>query len=208
MNIHGIRWLFFDVGSTLVDETEAYNHRIREMIQGTAVTFEEFDYMRAQFARQGFNGDAETAKYFGLSKTPWHSEDETPYAGAEATLAELKKRGYCIGIIANQTSGVSDRLKNWGLLKYMDVIAASAELGVSKPDKEIFERALEMADCKPAEAVMIGDRLDNDIVPANATGMATVWIKKGLAVYQNPNQFPCVPDFTVETLSELLDIFP
>ena len=35
------KWLFFDIGSTLVDETEAYNHRIQEMIQITAVYFEE-----------------------------------------------------------------------------------------------------------------------------------------------------------------------
>lgn len=35
------KWLFFDIGSTLVDETEAYNHRIQEMIQITAVSFEE-----------------------------------------------------------------------------------------------------------------------------------------------------------------------
>ena len=53
------KWLFFDIGSTLVDETEAYNHRIQEMIQITAVSFEEFDCMRIHFAKQGLNGDSE-----------------------------------------------------------------------------------------------------------------------------------------------------
>ena len=40
-----IKWLFFDIGSTLVDETETYNHRIREMLQGTAVDLADFDRM-------------------------------------------------------------------------------------------------------------------------------------------------------------------
>ena len=38
-----IKWIFFDVGSTLVDETDAYDHRVRDMIAGTGMTFEELD---------------------------------------------------------------------------------------------------------------------------------------------------------------------
>lgn len=41
-----IKWIFFDVGSTLVDETDAYDHRVRDMVAGTGITFEEFDNMR------------------------------------------------------------------------------------------------------------------------------------------------------------------
>lgn len=41
--LNDIKWLFFDVGSTLVDETECYNHRIRDAIAGTDITFEEFN---------------------------------------------------------------------------------------------------------------------------------------------------------------------
>ena len=33
------KWIFFDIGSTLLDETEAYDHRIRDMISGTNITF-------------------------------------------------------------------------------------------------------------------------------------------------------------------------
>lgn len=201
------KWLFFDIGSTLVDETEAYNHRIREMIQETKISFDEFDHMRICFAKQGLNGDSEAIKHFGLKKTPWHSEDEVPYGDAAATLKELKLRGYYIGIIANQAAGSDDRLAAWGLLEYIDVVAASAELGVSKPDRAIFERAVEMAGCTPTKAAMIGDRLDNDIIPAGKLGMTTVWIPKGLSIYHDPTKFRCKPDFIVKNLSELLKIF-
>lgn len=201
------QWLFFDIGSTLVDETEAYNHRVREMIQNTHVSFEAFDRMRIHFAKQGLNGDAEAIRHFGLAKTPWHHEDEVPYDDAAATLKELKLRGYRIGIIANQAAGSADRLDAWGLLPYIDVVAASAELGVSKPDRAIFEQAFEMANCAPTEAAMIGDRLDNDIIPAGELGMATVWIPNGLSIYHAPARFRCRPDFIIKNLSELLNIF-
>lgn len=36
-----IKWIFFDVGSTLIDETECYNHQIRDAIAGTYITFEQ-----------------------------------------------------------------------------------------------------------------------------------------------------------------------
>jgi 8-oxo-dGTP diphosphatase/putative hydrolase of the HAD superfamily len=86
------------------------------------------------------------------------------------------------------------------------VIASSAELGISKPDKEIFRLALAMADCRPENAVMVGDRLDNDIRPAKELGMKTVRIRKGLAIYMKPSCEAEVPDYTVDSLSEILSI--
>lgn len=168
------KWIFFDVGSTLVDETEAYDHRVREMIAGTSVTFKEFDDVRIALAKQGVDGNSVAIKHFGLTKTPWHSEDEVPYSDAHSTLAALIDKGYRLGIIANQKLGTEERLESWGLRQYFDVIAASAEIGYAKPDKEIFERAFELAKCTAAESVMVGDQLDSDIIHAKAIGMKTV----------------------------------
>ena len=81
-----VKWIFFDVGSTLVDETEAYDHRVREMIAGTNISFKEFDDARIALARQGLDGNSAAIKHFGLTKTPWHSEDEVPYSDAQSTL--------------------------------------------------------------------------------------------------------------------------
>lgn len=138
--MNAIRWIFFDIGSTLVDEEEAYNHRIRDMIQGTSVTFEQFLDKRIQFAKEGYNGDQKAIEYFGLNKTPWHSEEEVPFDDCEEILRALCDRGYQLGIIANQKPGAKDRLDAWGLGRYFSVIASSAELGVSKPDNEIFRQ--------------------------------------------------------------------
>ncbi|MBO4419393.1 MAG: HAD-IA family hydrolase [Oscillospiraceae bacterium] len=198
-----LHWVFFDIGSTLVDEEEAYRHRVRDMIRGTDVTLEQYYEKRVQFAKAGFNGDQKAMEFFGLPKTPWHSEDETPFADCAQTLQALRDAGYRLGIIANQEPGAKERLAAWGLSRFFSVIAASAEMGVAKPEREIFLRALAKADCKPENAVMVGDRLDNDIRPAKELGMSTIRMEKGLAVYMVPSCAAEQPDWTVSSLAEI-----
>ncbi len=202
-----VKWIFFDVGSTLVDETEAYNHRVREMLENTDITFSAFDSKRIELAKQGFDGNSKAIEYFGLKKTPWHSEDEVPFDDASDTLVYLKSRGYKLGIIANQVEGTAQRLEAFEMLKYFDVLATSAELGVAKPDKLIFEKALELADCLPQNSVMVGDRLDNDIYPAKASGMKTVWIRNGLSVHQHIDLAKNNADWIIDNLSDLKEMF-
>lgn len=122
-------------------------------------------------------------------------------------LKELLRRGYKLGVIANQSEGTARRLEKWGILSCFDVIAASAEEGVAKPDADIFRRALERVGCRPENAAMVGDRLDNDISPAKALGMKTVWIKQGMSVFFSPKNADETPDYTVSELSELFEIF-
>lgn len=198
----GIRWIFFDMGSTLIDESLAMEHRIREVIEGTDITYEQFTEKKVFFAKQNKPADLETIRFFGLTKTPWHKEDERLYPDAEECLSRLH-RHYKIGIIANQSYGSKERLRRFGILEYIDLIVASAEEGVAKPDRRIFERALERAGCKPEEAVMVGDRLDNDIVPVNGIGMFTVWIRQGDWKDACPREESEQPDRVVDSLREL-----
>ncbi len=197
-------WLFFDIGSTLVCEQAAYDHRIKDMIVGTALTFEEVHAKRVELAGQGFDGNSEIIRFFGLVKTPWHSEDETLYAEVDSVLRDLKSRGYRLGIIANQVPGAEARLSNWGIADCFSVIASSSEMGVSKPDPQIFEKALAMAGCSASQAVMIGDRLDNDIIPAKQYGMKTVWIRQGLAAYQPKELGEGYADIVIDSLADLM----
>ena len=87
------------------------------------------------------------------------------------------------------------------------MIAASADLGLAKPHKGIFEKALELAGCEAHESVMVGDRLDNDIIPAKKLGMKTVWIRMGLSRYQDISLGKNTADWVIDCLSDLKRIF-
>jgi HAD superfamily hydrolase (TIGR01662 family) len=202
----GIKWIFFDLGSTLIDVTAADTRRIMEMVSGTEITEEAYREKRFEMIRKGLNGDLSTIDYFGLTKTPWHSEDEVPYPDVVSILTELKQRGYKLGVIANQNYGTEQRLKNWNLHRFFEMIAASAELGMAKPDPAIFEWALKQADCSPQNAVMVGDRMDNDMAPANRLGIHTVRLKRGLGAYHEPQSDDERPEYTISMLAELLDL--
>ena len=206
MRMDGIKWLFFDVGSTLVNESLAYEHRFRDIAEAVDTGFEHVYNIAMLFYRQNRKGDKETAKLLNVALPQWHTEDERLYADAEGCLKELHTR-YKIGIIANQLPGARERLAQYGILPYVDLIVVSAEEGVSKPDKRIFEIALHRSNCTPEQAVMIGDRIDNDILPAKAMGMHTVWIRQGFGRFWTVTQDTERPDKTVENLMELCRIF-
>ena len=200
-----IEWIFFDLGSTLIDETEVYEHRFRETVCGSGVSVSDFQETAVRFWKQGLDGYPEAAAYYGLQKAPWRSEYESLFTGCSAVLESLKTRGYRLGVIANQVPGTAERLENRGILKFFDVIAPSAELGVAKPDPAIFLWALKEAGCKPENAVMIGDRIDNDILPAQALGMKAVRVLTGPAAVYRPSVEPA--DLTIRSLTELTRYF-
>lgn len=200
-----VKWLFFDVGSTLVDETAAYESRIREMSDAAGRTYESVYEMALDFYRQNKKGDRETAGALGIAVPEWHKELETPYPDAADCLRMLHPR-FKIGIIANQSLGTADRLRGYGLLPYIDLLISSAEEGVEKPDSRIFTLALERSGCRPEEAVMIGDRIDNDILPAKALGMRTIRLRQGFARYGSVTADAEMPDCTADNLTELCSI--
>lgn len=194
-----IEWLFFDIGSTLVDESRANEHRIRDAIAGTEISYDQAYAKAVRLAKQN---NAHPLKYLGLPLTPWRSEDEVVYPQAVDCLARLHQK-YKIGIIANQGPGTADRMKQYGLSPYLDLVIASAEEGVAKPDPRIFKLALTRAGCPPEKAVMIGDRLDNDIVPAKRLGLATIWIRQGFGGMASPSSEEETPGCRVHNLTEL-----
>jgi 8-oxo-dGTP diphosphatase/putative hydrolase of the HAD superfamily len=71
---------------------------------------------------------------------------------------------------------------------------------------KIFELALARANCKPSEAVMIGDRLDNDIVPANQIGMRTIWVRQGFAKYKSVKNDDENANYTIDEIKDILKI--
>lgn len=200
-----IKWLFFDIGSTLVDESRAYESRLRAVAKAANVTYEDVCETAIRFYQENKKGDAETIKLLGVEKPKWRSEDEILYDDAEECLRKLSGQ-YNIGIIANQSLGAAKRLEDFGILKYIKLVIASAEEGIAKPDRRIFELALARAGCEPGQSVMIGDRIDNDIVPAKRLGMRTIWVKQGFGRYWNITSEEEKADCEVNSLMEICDM--
>jgi HAD superfamily hydrolase (TIGR01549 family) len=210
--MENVKWLFFDVGYTLINEDKCHENRIKNTVsrfQGSKwnITYDSLYEAMIQASREYRQPYAAALQSFGIDYyEPYEKELEEPYAAAESVLKKLRSY-YKIGVIANQTPGTVERLRGFGLLHYIDLVLSSAEEGLEKPDVRFYEKALELAECKSSEAVMIGDRLDNDIYPANQVGMITVWIKQGFGGMQLPLQVSYEPDYTVLELVELLGLF-
>lgn len=203
--------LFFDVGYTFVNEDAVWERRCREQAQTDeakklGLTADDI-YHEIEIATLARKPQFRTViDKFGFKEVaPYRTELETMYEEAPAVIKALAQK-YELGIIANQLDGLKDRLEAFGLLQYFKYIISSWDVQVMKPDIRIFEYALGKANCKPQEACMIGDRLDNDILPAKSLGMKTVWIKQGFGALQKPESPTEEADYTIEKLTELLDI--
>lgn len=197
-----IGWIFFDLGSTLIDETECERVRILNTVGGSDVTPEEFDALYRELCSGNLDGYNRAREHFGLAKGAWPTELERLYPGVPELLSSLSKQ-FSLGIIANQKSGLFDRLDELGIGKYFQVLAGSGDLGIAKPEPEIFLKALELVGCVPSEAVMVGDRLDNDIIPAQALGMHTVWVRQGYGALGDASILEMKPDMVIDGITEL-----
>ncbi|MGN0523069.1 MAG: HAD family hydrolase [Eubacterium sp.] len=203
--MENIQWLFFDLGSTLVDETECYNSRIDFAVNSKELNRDEFLSKVYESAKTSATAIKTACAFYNIKLPEWDKSLEKLYSDTNQVLEILSKK-YKLGIIANQSLGTKQRLDNWDIGKYFYVVVASAEAGCAKPDLKIFNLALEQAGCKSNEAFMIGDRLDNDIVPAKQLGMKTIWVRQGFAKYQSVKNIEEQPDYTVETIGDVLDV--
>lgn len=201
-----MKWLFFDLGATLVDESAVYKSRCEFAARELGIGLAEFMEKVYEQAAVSPTPIRSAAKASGIVLPEWDSSLEKLYAGASDVVSALHGK-YRLGIIANQSLGTQERIDNWGIGKYFDVVMASAEAGCAKPDPRIFTAALQKAGCEAGEAVMIGDRLDNDIVPAKKLGMKTVWVRQAYAIYQSIDDESKRPDHIVDSIEELPGLF-
>lgn len=124
--------------------------------------------------------------------------------GAFEILDRIRKTGRKLALIANDNSvNARNIIKTTGLEDYFDVIVISEELGVEKPNQEIFVAALTKLGVKPENAVMVGNRIDSDIIGANGAGMKSVLFKWNARYNELITSEEEKPDFTIGSLSEL-----
>ena len=177
------RWVCLDVGETLIDETRIWSLWADEL-GVPRLTF--LAALGAVIARGGEHRDvfpifgvddwegrlpAIEAAYGGFTSSDL-------YADALRAIAGLRGAGHEVAVVANQPASRSAEL--WSIGIDVEVMAMSESLGVAKPQPAFFERCLEMMGSPaPGSVAYVGDRVDNDVVPAIRAGMRAVWLRRG-----------------------------
>ncbi len=94
----------------------------------------------------------------------------------ESVLKRFKDAKYRIGLISNAPNPDYDMISSNGLKDYFDSVIFSYELGLFKPGKEIFERALKELNAEPNAALMVGNSMKSDMVGARNAGIDGILI--------------------------------
>jgi HAD superfamily hydrolase (TIGR01549 family) len=126
--------------------------------------------------RPGFDLTAEREARAAAGQPETFGEDDL-YADARPTLAAIQAMGLRVGVAGNQTVRADGILRSLNLP--VDWIATSAGWQVEKPEPEFFARVVTESSAEPVEVLYVGDRVDNDIRPAQATGLETALIRRG-----------------------------
>jgi len=168
-----LKAVVFDFGYTLVDEDRVWKAAANELGLPDSVFFAALGSVieqrrRHRDALQILGGDGRQRL------APFEPGDF--YEDALPTLAAAKKSGLIVGIAGNFSREIEAFLSDHA---DVDFIASSERWGVEKPNLDFFSRIVGDAGCEAADITYVGDRLDNDVLPAVNMGMASVWIIRG-----------------------------
>jgi FMN phosphatase YigB (HAD superfamily) len=180
-----LRAAVFDFGETLLSEERAWGvwadwigASRQELFAaiGATVAGRHPHVYALQLLRPGF--DLRTALAERLEAgVPRHEELYDVYPDAAPALARLRAAGVRVGIAGNQPVGAAESVAE--LVAPGDFVATSAAWGVSKPDPAFFARLIDEIGARPEEIAYVGDRVDNDVVPAAAAGLVAVHLRRG-----------------------------
>jgi len=220
--------IFFDLGQTLVNEWDFINYFDKEFLEvlngfGARIDTRNYRAVRDNVIRNRQIGHGSVRELVtvvcklisqpGYAKIilnrlePQIQEGRRKYFrifdDAEETLNVLSRQ-LNLGIIANQTKDIVGLLDDFNISRLFKVKVISSEFGIEKPDPRIFRLAMGLAAVScPKDCIMVGDRLDTDIRPANALGMKTIRTTNSLFKLQEPTCRLERPTYTVDTLSEI-----
>jgi HAD superfamily hydrolase (TIGR01509 family) len=195
--------LYRDAGVKLPRETlrAAFDEAERQANRDETIASSDFQqmiglYVKWQLAHLGLTNDRlEEDLVTGFS---------APVRKAAAAnvrlLAELKERGFELGVVSNGCGNVENLCTDFGYAPFLSVIVDSRRVGVSKPDPAIFSYATEKLGLNPGEIMMVGDSFERDIRPAKQIGMKTAWLE-GIEPRECPD--PALVDVRLRALADI-----
>lgn len=139
---------------------------------------------------------------YSITRQNWYIE-----ADAVPTLNKLRKAGYRLGMISNTSDdwNVQQLVDRWGLRPFFEIIITSAGCGFRKPDKRIFQLALDHFTLPPYQVAMLGDTLEADILGANQAGIYSIWITRRAQILEE-GELMIQPQAVITALEQLPDL--
>jgi FMN phosphatase YigB (HAD superfamily) len=205
-----IRAVVFDVGETLVDETESWGDwadwldvpRLTLFATLGGVIARGGDHREAfRILRPGIDLRAESAAREAAGRRGAVTIDDL-YPDALGCLRALAADGYVLAIAGNQPAETEAVLAELDLP--LALVASSERWGVHKPDPAFFEKIVAELGLPANEIAYVGDRVDNDVAPAARAGMAAIFIRRGpWAFIQAGQDDPPVATLSIDSLDEL-----
>ncbi|XP_066595369.1 N-acylneuraminate-9-phosphatase-like [Prorops nasuta] len=121
-------------------------------------------------------------------------------------MLQQLRRKYLLGLITNGPSNAQwEKIRKLSLEQYFDVIVVSGDLPWEKPEAKIFEEAYQFLNVRPGNCIMVGDKIETDILGGIKAGLeGTVWIPtadKPRLSRDDPK-----PSFTIKHVTDLVNI--
>jgi HAD superfamily hydrolase (TIGR01549 family) len=206
----------FDVGETLIDESRIWTRWADRLgltpltmlgVLGAMAALDRPHMDAFHVLRPGLDVDAELSR--------WRADDpgglrenfdaDDLYGDVRRCFAALRATGRKVIVAGNQPPQARATLEAMDL--GADAILISANLGAEKPAPEFFAAVVATALCAPGEIVYVGDRLDNDVLPARRAGLRTVLLRRGPWGYLHAERpDAALADVVVDSLAELPDV--
>ena len=133
---------------------------------------------RRLYRAAGLDADTDLSARTAAAYRDAYVHARRPIDGAVQFLEAIRARATVVVVSNNLLEEQREKLRGCGLGDYVDVLVVSEEVGVAKPDSRIFQVALERAQVRAEEAVMVGDSWANDVEGARAAGIRAVWFTR------------------------------
>jgi len=188
--IAGVRERFAALRSRELDDLVRENQRILDSIHHDVVLGNRdvadarIERYRRLFAFAGHGAERASAAA-ELHRRLYHGSRKCVEGALElVTLLHARLR---VGVVTNNTvAEQQEKLATFGFAPHVDVLVTSEEVGVGKPDPQIFRLALTKLGCDPYEAVMIGDAWVQDVLGATAAGIRALWLNRNGLPHPDP----------------------
>ncbi len=124
------------------------------------------------------------------------------FPGVPGMLAELAQQ-FPLAVVSQHFAEAQHWLEVHGIAQYFSHTALSMQEELYKPDPRLFLTACSALSVEPQRVMMVGDRLDNDIWPANRLRMTSVRVLAEPYRRQQPRYHLDAPRFTLKQVTEL-----